>query len=241
MLNSRIFHLLDLESIRHMTKLRIMSVRFSTPVTMSELPKFRGAVIASAGHKNDLFHNHQNEGFSYRYPLLQYRIMGGNAGLVCLNEGIEQMQNLLGSEFLLRPIEFAGRSEQVVVEDMRINELELCFLEQPVCYHISHWLPFNQENYRQWQELSTDEERLTRLNSLLVGNIISFAKGVGWQLDERVEVNIDASTIASRYIYHKAKRLIAVSADFEANILLPRGIALGKGVSLNKGIVTTQK
>lgn len=218
-----------------------MSVRFSTPVTMSELPKFRGAVIASAGHKNDLFHNHQNEGFSYRYPLLQYRIMCGNAGLVCLNEGIKQMQNLLGSEFLLRPIEFAGRSEQVVVEDMRINELELCFLEQPVCYHISHWLPFNQENYRQWQELSTDEERLTRLNSLLVGNIISFAKGVGWQLDERVEVNIDASTIASRYIYHKAKRLIAVSADFEANILLPRGIALGKGVSLNKGIVTTQK
>jgi hypothetical protein len=98
-----------------------------------------------------------------------------------------------------------------------------------------------QDNYRQWQELATDEERLSRLNSLLVGNIISFAKGVGWQLDERVEVNIDASTIASRYIYHKAKRLIAVSADFEANILLPRGIALGKGVSLNKGIVTIQK
>lgn len=224
-----------------MTKLRIMSVRFSTPVTMSELPKFRGAVIASAGRENNLFHNHQNEGFSYRYPLLQYRIMGGNAGLVCLNEGIEQMQNLLGGEFLLRPIDFAGRSEQVMVEDMRINELELCFLEQPVRYHISHWLPFNQENYRQWQELATDEERLTRLNSLLVGNIISFAKGVGWQLDERVEVNINASTIASRYIYHKAKRLIAVSADFEANILLPRGIALGKGVSLNKGIVTIQK
>lgn len=224
-----------------MTKLRIMSVRFSTPVTMSELPKFRGAVIASAGRDNDLFHNHLSEGFSYRYPLLQYRIMSGNAGLVCLNEGIEQMQSLLGSEFLLRPIEFAGRCEKVVVEDMRVNEFELCFLEQPVRYHISHWLPFNQENYSQWQELVTEEEQLKRLNSILIGNIISFAKGIGWQLNERIEVNIDASSLTSRYITHKAKRLIAVNANFEANILLPRGIALGKGVSMNKGIITIPK
>lgn len=218
-----------------------MSVRFSVPVTMAELSKFRGAVIASAGRENDLFHNHSNEGFAYRYPMLQYRIMGGNAAMVCINEGIEQMQNLLGGEFLLHPIEFGGRTEQVAVEDMRINEFTLCFLEQPMRYHISHWLPFNQENYRQWHSLATDKERLERLNNILVGNIISFAKGIGWQLDERIEASIDPLTIVSRYTNYKGKRLIAVSADFDANILLPRGIALGKNVSLNKGIITIPK
>lgn len=215
-----------------------MSVRFSTPVSMSELPKFRGAVIAAAGRENDLFHNHHNEGYSYRYPLLQYRIMGGNAGIMCLNNGVEQMQNLLGGSFLMQPQHFAGRTEQIVVEDLRVNEFELCFLEQPVRYHISHWLAFNQENYRQWQALATDEERVAKLNALLVGNIISFAKGVGWQLEERVEVNIDFATIGTRYTNYKGKRLVAITAEFDANLFLPRGIALGKGVSLNKGIVT---
>ena len=221
-----------------MTKLRMMSLRFSPSITMSELPKFRGAVIAAAGKDNTLFHNHTDEGFAYRYPLVQYRVMGGKAAMLCLNDGIEQMQSLLGGSFLMQPQHFAGRTEQIVVEDLRVNEFELCFLEQPVRYHISHWLAFNQENYRQWQALATDEERVAKLNALLVGNIISFAKGVGWQLEERVEINIDFATIGTRYTNYKGKRLVAITAEFDANLFLPRGIALGKGVSLNKGIVT---
>ena len=224
-----------------MTKLRMMSLRFSPSITMSELPKFRGAVIAAAGRENSLFHNHIDEGFAYRYPLVQYRVMGGKAAMLCLNDGIEQMQNLLGGSFLMQPQHFAGRTEQVVVEDLRVNEFELCFLEQPVHYHISHGLAFNQENYRQWQALATDEERVAKLGALLVGNIISFAKGVGWQLEERVEVNIDPTSIETRYTNYKGKRLVAISAEFYANIFLPRGVALGKGVSLNKGIVTISR
>ena len=221
-----------------MTKLRIMSLRLSTPLTMSELPKFRGAVIAAAGRDNDLFHNHTDEGFAYRYPLVQYRLMGGQASLFCLNEGIEQLQHLLGSEFLLRPVEFNGRSERVVVEDMRLNEIELCMLESQMRYRISHWLAFNQENYRQWRTLSSDEERIAKLNALLVGNIISFAKGVGWQIEERIELGVDPATIAERHVNYKGKRLVALTLEFDANLLLPRGIALGKGVSLNKGVIS---
>ena len=221
-----------------MARLRYMSVRFSPELTLSELPKFRGAVIASAGRENDFFHNHSGEGFAYRYPLVQYRVMGGKAGLVCLNEGVEQMQALLGGDFLLRPVSFAGREERVVIEDMRLNEFELCLLSEPVRYHISRWLPFNQENYREWQGLNTAEQRIAKLNSLLVGNIISFAKGVGWQIEGRVEVCIDGATIEERHTVYKGQRLVSLSADFEANLFLPRGVALGKGVALGRGVVS---
>lgn len=224
-----------------MTKLRYMSVRFSPELTLSELPQFRGAVIASAGRENDFFHNHSGEGFAYRYPLVQYRIMGGKAGLVCFNEGVEQMQALLGGDFLLRPVSFAGREERVVIEDMRLNEFGLCFMLEPVEYHISNWLPFNQQNYRLWQGLVTPEERVEMLQRMLVGNIISFAKGVGWQLDERVEVRIDAESIVERHTHYKGQQLISVSADFCANVFLPRGVALGKGVSLNRGIISIRR
>ena len=219
----------------------MMSLRFSPSVTMSELSQFRGAVIAAAGREQTLFHNHTEEGFAYRYPLVQYRIMGGKAAMLCLNDGIEQMQNLLGGRFLMQPLHFAGREEQIVVEDLRVNEYELCFMDQPVRYHISRWLAFNQENYRLWQALDTEEERVAKLTSLLVGNIISFAKGVGWQLEERVEVNIDPNSIETHYTNYKGKRLVSITAEFDANIFLPRGIALGKGVSLNRGVVTVAR
>lgn len=224
-----------------MARLRMMSVRFSSEVTMAELPKFRGAVIAAAGVENDLFHNHQHEGFAYRYPLVQYRIMGGKASLVALNEGIEQMQQLLGGDFLMRPVTFGNRCEQVRVEEMRINEFELSLLETPIRYHISHWLPFNQDNYRLWQRLSSVEERVSMLNKVLVGNLISFAKGIGWQLEGRVEAGVDYSTITERFVRFKGQHLVALQADFTTNLFLPRGIALGKGVALNKGIVTSAR
>jgi hypothetical protein len=221
-----------------MAKLRFMSVRFSPEIKASELPKFRGAVIATAGRDNNLFHNHNGEGFDYRYPLVQYRIMGGKAAMVCINDGIEQMQSLLGGDFLMRPVKFGGREERIVVEDMRINEFEPRLLDVPVRYHISRWLAFNQDNYRLWQSLETDDERIAKLNSLLVGNIISFAKGIGWQIDGRLEVNVDASTIEIQHSRYKDRVLIAINADFEVNLFLPRGIALGKGVALGNGVIT---
>ena len=221
-----------------MAKLRYMSIRLSPEIKMAELSKFRGAVIASAGEENNLFHNHRGEGFDYRYPLVQYRIWGGKASLVCLNEGIEQMQSLLGGDFLLRPLKFGGRQERIVVEEMRINEFELRILETPVRYHISHWIPFNQENFRLWHSLDSEEDRIAKFNSLLVGNIISFAKGIGWQIEGRLEVSIDAATIQLRHSRYKGQMLVAVNADFEANVFLPRGIALGKGVSLGRGVVS---
>lgn len=224
-----------------MTKLRMMSIRFSTALSGAELPLFRGAVIASAGRENDFFHNHSGEGFAYRYPLVQYRNMGGKAGLVCLNEGIEQTQRLLGGDFLLCPVRFGGREERVVVEDMRINEFELCLLDTTVEYHISRWLPFSQENYRLWQSLGSAEERVAMLGRILVGNIISFAKGVGWQIEGRVEVSIEESSIEERHTLYKGRQLVSLSCDFCTNLFLPRGIALGKGVSLNRGVISSRR
>ncbi|MBQ9146218.1 MAG: hypothetical protein IJX68_00685 [Rikenellaceae bacterium] len=221
-----------------MATLRFMSIRLSPTISAAELPKFRGAVISSAGRDNNLFHNHRGSGFDYRYPLVQYRIIGGQAALLCLNEGIEQMQSLLGGDFLLEPIKFGDREEQVVVEDMRINEFDLRLLDSPIRYHISRWIAFNQDNYRLWQSLETDEERLAKLNSLLIGNIISFAKGVGWQIDERIEVAIDPSTLDMRRSFYKGRRLLAFNADFATNVFLPRGIALGKNVALGNGVIS---
>ena len=215
-----------------------MTVVFNTPLRQSEIRKFRGAVIHAAGIENTLFHNHDGAGFNYKYPLIQYRIIGGKAAIVCLNEGIEQTQSLFSSGFVGNDLIIGGENKgNLMIESIRQNEFSLDVLESPVKYHISRWLPLNQQNYTLWKNSETEEDRILKLNSILVGNIISFAKGVGWQIDSQIECSIDINSVVTRPIIYKEQQLISFSLDFTTNLFFPNGLGLGKGVSSNLGVV----
>ncbi|MBQ2047052.1 MAG: hypothetical protein II260_07670 [Muribaculaceae bacterium] len=221
-----------------MNTLRVMTVVFNISLKQSELRKFRGAIIKAAGAENTLFHNHVGVGYNYKYPLIQYRIIGGKAAIVCLNEGIEQAHSLFASGFIGSELLIGDENKGVLmIESIRQNEFSLCVLDTPVKYHISRWLPLNQKNYLSWKQISDNTDKMAVLNSILVGNIISFAKGIGWQIDPRIECTIDIDSIITRQTTYKGQPLISFSLDFTANIFFPNGLCLGKGVSSNHGVV----
>lgn len=222
-----------------MNTLRVMTVVFNTPLKQSEIRKFRGAVIRAAGAENTLFHNHDGAGYNYKYPLIQYRIIGGKAALLCLNEGIEQTQSLFASGFIGGELIIGDENKGVImIESIRQNELSLSVLEAPVKYHISRWLPLNQQNYTSWRRIDNDANKIKKLNSILIGNMISFAKGIGWQIDSKIECDIDADSITTRQNKYKDQQLISFSLDFTTNVFFPIGLGLGKGVSSNQGVVS---
>ena len=82
-----------------MTKIKTLTIQFNTPLKRRELPLFRGAIIAAISTGNILFHNH-NEGSTlrYAYPLIQYKRIGGKAAIVCIEEGVEAIGELLVAE-----------------------------------------------------------------------------------------------------------------------------------------------
>jgi hypothetical protein len=216
-----------------------MTVVFNTPLKQSEIRKFRGAVIHAVGAENSLFHNHDGVGYNYKYPLIQYRIIGGKAAIVCLNEGIEQTQSLFASGFIGGELIIGDENKGVImIESIRQNELSLSVLEAPVKYHISRWLPLNQQNYTSWRRIDNDANKIKKLNSILIGNMISFAKGIGWQIDSKIECDIDADSITTRQTKYKDQQLISFSLDFTTNLFFPIGLGLGKGVSSNQGVVS---
>ena len=68
-----------------MIKLEFTTVRFN----VSDLPKLRG-FFSSHFSENIEFHNHLPDGsFSYKYPVIQYRIIKGHPALIGVKEGIE--------------------------------------------------------------------------------------------------------------------------------------------------------
>ena len=225
-----------------MASIRIMTVQFDKELRHGEVPLFRGAVIGAAGEQHTMFHNHTATGFVYRYPLIQYRSFGRRAAIVCINEGIEQMQALFGGNFLVGDLMLGSTNKgKIAVESIRVHEFRLSELDAPVRYHIARWIPFNQSNYKEWQAAESPEERLHKIESILAGNIISFAKGVGWQIENRFTLSIVPDSIHTLKCRFKGQMLIALSLDFEVGLFLPSGIGLGKGVVLNHGVVFPAK
>lgn len=213
-----------------------MSIIFDLPLDKRDLNKFRGAVIKCAGEQNTLFHNHVESGFNYHYPLIQYRVIGGNAALVCLNEGIEQAQALFANGFVGGEIEIGQTKCEVKINSIRQNEITLRVINGESKYRVTHWLPLNQQNYKTWKDLSKTE-RIEQLNKILVGNILSFAKGVQWHIGDKIECSIIPESIKSHHTLYKNQHLIAFTAEFYTNMILPIGVGLGKSVSLNCGVI----
>ena len=215
--------------------LNILLVQFSNPIYRDEIPAFRGAIVNALQDKGaDLFHNHKEEGLVYRYPLIQYKRIHQKAAIVCIGEGTEAIGQFFSAcDFV---VNIGDRPLELEVESIKPNKVLVQVWDSIFSYTIRKWLPFNKENYEQYTKLESLAEKYAMLERLLVGNILSFGKGVGIQFDKQVECKItEASEPMS--IMHKGVKLMGFDVAFKSNVSLPDYIGLGKGVSVGKGMV----
>lgn len=215
--------------------LNILLVQFSNPIYRDEIPAFRGAIVNALQDKGaDLFHNHKEEGLVYRYPLIQYKRIHQKAAIVCIGEGTEAIGQFFSTcDF---NVDIGNRSLELEVESIKANKSIVQVWDSMFSYTIRKWLPFNKENYEQYLKLESLAEKYAMLERLLIGNILSFGKGVGIQFDKQVECKItEASEPMS--IMHKGVKLMGFDVAFKSNVSLPDYIGLGKGVSVGKGMV----
>ena len=74
------------------------------------------------------------------------------------------------------------------------------------------------------------------LESILTGNIISFAKGINWWVDAPIQVKI-TKIKELKMLEFKHKKMLAFSVNFSCNVSLPDFVGLGKGASIGFGVV----
>lgn len=196
---------------------------------------FRGAIVKAVEQSGiDLFHNHTDEGLIYRYPLIQYKRIHQKAAIVCIGEGTEAIGQFFSSCNF--NVNIGDRHVELEVESIKANKTLVQVWDSMFCYTIRKWLPFNKENYEQYLKLESLAEKYAMLERLLIGNILSFAKGVGIQFDKQVECKI--TEVSDPFsIMHKGVKLMGFDVSFKTNVSLPDFIGLGKGVSVGKGMV----
>lgn len=220
--------------------IRTLTIFYDTEIGYKEIPLFRGAVLESLGDKaNVLYHNHTGEEtFRYSYPLIQYKRLNGKAAIVCVEEGIDLVGQLL-SDFYGMIIIGQREGECKVIQVQPAKDL-IQVTDTPKVYHLHQWLPLNAKNYGKFQNADNLVEKIQILERVLIGNILSFLKGVGIYLEEQLELHITNIT-NQRPATYKNVIMMAFDIEFKANLFLPQYIGIGKNASVGCGVMTIVK
>lgn len=213
---------------------RLLKVDFDGFITPSELPMFRGVMIAvSDGHP--LFHNHVAEGFRYSYPKIQYKLVGGRPSVLGIADGAYVL-----AEFFDESIGLTCRlgKRDVILDVSTVSawDEEIAITDTPMTYIINDWLPLNADNFREYRQTEGMIDRLAMLQRILLGNILSFAKGMGIFFEDSVRCTIEDME-STGTVNFKGVELMSFSGRFSANVRLPQWIGLGKSASLNHGTI----
>ncbi|MBC8486173.1 MAG: CRISPR-associated endonuclease Cas6 [Bacteroidetes bacterium] len=214
-------------------QIRTTIIKFSEiKLATRDAHKLRGYFSKLFKEHSTILHNHLDSGESnYRYPLVQYKVIKNVPMLVGINEG----GKLLTSLFLkISELDINGQIYPVYHKNIenRINEIDVA--DDLFQYNFETlWLGLNQKNFRIYSKAS-QEEKNKLLKKTLVGNILSFFKGIGYFTGNKIMLTANLSEKETKF---KDKIMVAFSGNFVCNAILPDYVGLGKSVSRGFGCI----
>lgn len=219
--------------------IKILTITFDTEISPHEIPLFRGNVISTIGRGADvLFHNHTDAGFRNSYPLIQYKRIGKNPCIVCVDEGTDIIGQYL--QMFTGKLEIGDKVIETKIQSVVPQRVLVQLWEGKFRYSLRRWLPLNSKNYTKYNTAEGAIERISILQDILKGNILSMLKGLGIFLDSELKVEI-TDVPESFDIVTKGIKMIAFNAEFTTNISLPDNIGLGKNASIGFGVIREVK
>jgi len=216
-------------------KLRTLLVTFANDIGYTPISAFRGAVIEKVGRENPLFHNHlSDDTFIYKYPLIQYKKIGKQAGIFCLDEGVDEIHKLFGHRNWT--IDLQGHPITLKVDRLDMKTTNVNVWEKTFDYNLWNWQALNEENWKRYLELDSMVDKVGMLEKILTANILSFAKGIDWHIEHPIKLVIKDVKL-ERDSRMKDIKVRTFEVDFRCNVFLPDFMGLGKGVSKGFGTV----
>lgn len=219
--------------------IRVLTIQFDTEIQQYEIACMRGAILKVIGEDVDvLFHNHEEDGLRYSYPLIQYKRINKKAALVCVEEGTEVVGQLLMTANF--SFDLGERHVDMNIEKVRPQRVVFQTWESSFQYRIRKWLPLNGDNYKKYIQMDSLLEKLELLESILVGNILSIGKGLGIKLESSITCKL--CEVGEPYmITYKGTKIMAFDVEFKSNVSLPEYIGIGRHASMGYGILTKKK
>lgn len=218
-----------------MKQIKVLTVSFDTKIENFEIPAFRGAIVEKAGRDSTLFHNHLSQDtFLYKYPLIQYKTISGRPAIVCIDQGVDEIHKYFENRDW--SIKISDRHLEMKIHQLNMNQFTMQVWDKKWFYTIYNWIALNQDNYQKYLAMESLADQISFLENTLKANILSFAKGIGWEVDKTIELSI-RQVLMTKPVKLKGQKVLGFTLDFSTNVFVPNYIGLGKSVSLGYGVV----
>jgi hypothetical protein len=230
-----------------------LSLELDPPISFTPA-QLRGA-IAAMWPEQDLLHQHWNgdherfnrglkgDGVIYMYPRIRYIVRKDSTALIIgIEEGVPVLDELV--KRLEQVWVYLGQSETKIIKITLTREesnfgsfinksdRSQSFLSYTI---ITPWLALNERNYEKYQRLGAWGKKKELLEKILIGNIISMSKSLGYTVRAPIKANIHNLKEVSTCL--KGTRMLGFLGTFSVNFEIPNYWGIGKSVSRGFGTV----
>ena len=212
-------------------QVKTLLVKFTldTPTGVSP-SKMRGAVAAQF-EQYILLHHHFGQLLLYRYPMIQYKFLGPSPTIVGINEGADLLHKI---HYDLDRLTIRREEIKIIGKNLIFRSDDYRLSSQPISYSfLTPWLALNEKNYEQYMKFGTWSERKELLENILIGNILSVSKSLGYTVAEPIKVEIGKMHEVKTRL--KDVPMIGFLGTFSVNFEIPDYWGLGKSVSRGFG------
>jgi hypothetical protein len=193
--------------------------------------KLRG-FFATSFNEYALLHQHSADKFIYKYPKIQYKIIEGKPLVLGIDEGAEVLKQIYDKFDEIR----IDQSRYSIVErGITLKSEEFGCTQQILSYRfMTPWLALSQENYARYINASQEDKR-DLLRRILVGNILSASKGLGYTATEHIKLEV--GRMHDQICTLKGTKVTGIWGEFMTNFAIPDHMGLGKSVSRGFGAI----
>jgi len=215
-------------------KILRLTLHSDTPMR-GDATKLRG-FFATSFNEHALLHQHVTDKLIYKYPLIQYKMLDRTPLVLGINEGADVLKEIYDK---FNEIKLGESTYSIVERGITLKSEEFGCSDQILSYRfVTPWLALSQENYPKYLDASW-EERKDLLRRILVGNLLSASKGLGYVAKEHIRLEV--GRMQDEICLLKGMKVTGFRGEFTTNFVIPDFMGLGKSVSRGYGAVTRLK
>jgi hypothetical protein len=198
-----------------------------------ETKDLRGAV-SNLYPEERLLHQHRENGkIDYHHPLVQYKIINGECLLAGFKDGAELLANL---DLVTKTLFLRCENYTILTTELEFHRISIRTSETLQSYSfLTPWLALNEKNYEKYQMLGSWGRRKELLEKILIGNVISMSKSLGYTVPAPIEANIHHLKEVKTSL--KGTPMLGFLGSFSVNFEIPDYWGIGKSVSRGFGTV----